>query len=56
MTKEIRTVVGADGMPLFELVKENGVLTIYEADDMDRQIDFPLSAIPALVRYLEELK
>jgi len=43
-------------MPLLEVVKEAGVLVIYEADNMDRQISVPVSAIPALIRYLEELK
>jgi hypothetical protein len=39
-----------------KLVKESGVLVIYEAGDMDRQIQLPASAIPALMSYLEDLK
>jgi hypothetical protein len=56
MTKELRTVVDTGGIPLLELVKESGVLVIYEAGDMDRHIQFPQSAIPALISYLEDLK
>jgi hypothetical protein len=56
MTKELRTVVDAGGIPLLELVKEGGTLVIYEADDMDHQIELPASAIPALISYLEDLK
>jgi hypothetical protein len=56
MTKELRTVLDAGGIPLLELVKDSGTLVIYEADDMDRQIQFPQSAIPALISYLEDLK
>jgi hypothetical protein len=56
MHKELRTVLEQDGTPELELVKENGVLVIYEADDMDRHIGLPVSVIPALIRSLEELK
>lgn len=54
--KELRTVLEPDGTPELELVKENGQLVIYEADDMDHYIRFPLSVIPGLIRRLEELK
>jgi len=54
--KELRTVLEPDGTPELELVKENGQLVIYEADDMDHYIGFPVSVIPALIRFLEELK
>jgi hypothetical protein len=56
MVKELRTLKDAGGTPLLELVKENGTLVIYEADDMDRKIQFPASAIPALISHLEDLK
>jgi len=53
--KELRTVLDSTGTPLLELVKEAHTVVIYEADDMDRQISVPVSAIPALVKYLQEL-
>jgi hypothetical protein len=56
MVKELRTVVDAGGAPVLEIVKENDMLVIYEADDMDRQIQFPVSDIPALVSHLDSLK
>ena len=56
MVKEIRTVLDAGGMPVLEIVKENDTLVIYEADDMDRQIQFPVSEIPALISHLDNLK
>jgi hypothetical protein len=49
-------VLDAGRMPVLEIVKENDTLVVYEADDMDRQIQFSASVIPALIRYLEELK
>lgn len=56
MVKELRTVLESDGTPELELVKEDGKLVIYEADNMDRQVELPVTVIPALVRALEELK
>jgi hypothetical protein len=56
MPKELRTVLDAGGTPMLEIVKDESTLVIYEADDMDRQIQFPASVIPALMCYLEELK
>ena len=56
MPKELRTVVDAGKIPVLQIVKEEGTVVVYEADDMDRQIQFPASAIPALIGYLEELK
>jgi hypothetical protein len=56
MPKELRTVLNANKMPVLQIVKENEMLVIYEADDMDRQIDVPVSLIPVLISYLEELK
>jgi hypothetical protein len=46
----------ADNTPELELVKEAGKVTIYEADDMDRQVSVPVSLIPQLIRALDELK
>jgi hypothetical protein len=45
MAKELRTVLGADSTPELELVKEAGKVTIYEADDMDRQVSVPVSLV-----------
>jgi hypothetical protein len=56
MVKEIRTVVNAGGVPVLEIIKENDTLVIHEADDMDRQIQFPVSEIPALIRHLDSLQ
>jgi hypothetical protein len=56
MPKELRTVLDASRTPVLQIVKEEGMLVIYEADDMDRQIQFSASVIPALISYLEELK
>ena len=56
MVKEIRTVVDAGGVPVLEIVKEDDTLVIYEADDMDRQIQVPVSEISALMSHLDSLK
>ena len=54
--KEIRTVNDSGGVPVLEIVREDGMVQIYEADDMDRQIQFPASTIPVLISHLESLK
>jgi hypothetical protein len=56
MAREFRTLFDGKETPLLELVKEGAELVIYEADDMDRQIRFPISVIPALIKYLDDLK
>jgi hypothetical protein len=56
MVKVVRTVLDGDGVPKLEIVKEDDTLVIYEADDMDRQIQFPASLIPALMTQLDGLK
>jgi uncharacterized protein with GYD domain len=56
MVKEVRTVNDSGGTPLLEIVKEDDMVVIYEADDMDRQIQFPASTIPALIDQLHSLK
>ena len=56
MVKELRTVFKSDGTPELELVREDGRLTIYEADNMDHQVELPESVIPELVIQLESLK
>lgn len=55
MGMEIRTVCDVRGVPVLEIVKDD-MLVVYEADDMDRQIQFSASLIPALISYLENLK
>ena len=52
MTKELKTVLDESGTPPLEIVKENNAVVIYEADNMDRQIQFPVSGIPALLAQL----
>jgi hypothetical protein len=56
MAKEIRTVCDSAGVPILGIVKEDNHLTIYEADDMDRQISVPTSVVPTLIEYLESLR
>jgi hypothetical protein len=56
MEKETRTVCGNGGIPFLEIIKEKDMITIFEADDMDRQITFPAVLIPVLITYLESLK
>ncbi len=56
MAKDIKTVNDAGGVPILEIVKDEGTITIYEADDMDKQIRFPAAVLPALIDYLENFK
>ena len=52
----IRTVFDNSGTAVLEIIKEEDTITIFEADDMDRQVEFPSALIPALIQYLENLK
>jgi hypothetical protein len=54
--RELQTVSDADGIPVLEIVKEGDSVTIYEADDMDRQIRFPVAVVSALAEHLRDLK
>lgn len=56
MHRELKTLTDADGIPVLELVKEGDSVTIYEADDMDRQIRFPIALISSLAEHLTDLK
>ena len=56
VAKDMRTVCDIGGVPILEIIKEEGTITIFEADDMDRQVEFPSALIPALIQYLENLK
>lgn len=56
MHRELRTVKDADGVPVLEIVVESGSVTIYEADDMDREIRFPVSLLPLLTENLKAFK
>jgi hypothetical protein len=56
MPRELRTLLNANGTPLLELVKEDDMFVMYEAEDMDRQVKLPVSAIPGLIKYLDDLK
>jgi hypothetical protein len=56
MVKELRTVLKSDRTPALALVREDGMLTIYEADNMDHQVELPQSVIPELIKQLESLK
>ena len=52
----IRTVLDNSGTAVLEIIKEEDTITIFEADDMDRQVEFPSALIPVLIQYLENLK
>ena len=52
----IRTVSDNSGTAVLEIIKEEDKITIFEADDMDRQVEFPSALIPALIQYLENFK
>ncbi|MFZ0708244.1 MAG: hypothetical protein WAM71_21770 [Candidatus Korobacteraceae bacterium] len=56
MHRELKTVKDSDGVPVLEIVVEAGSITIYEADDMDRQIRFPLTLLPHLTENLKSFK
>ncbi len=56
MHGELKTVNDGSGIPVLEIVLEGDSVTIYEADDMDRQIRFPLTLLPRLSECLGEFK
>ncbi len=56
MHRELKTVSDADGIPVLEIVKEGDNVTIYEADDMDRQIRFPVALLSSVAEHLTGLK
>jgi hypothetical protein len=56
MHRELKTVNDTDGIPVLEIVKEGDSVTIYEADDMDRQIRFPVALLSSLAEHLTGLK
>lgn len=55
-TRDTRTVFDKSGTPILEIMKEGDAVTIYEADDLDRQITFPVGLIPTLLNCLGDLK
>ena len=56
MQREFKTVCDTNGIAVLEIVKDGDHLTIYEADDMDREIRFPLSLVPVLLEQLQGYK
>ncbi len=56
MHREIKTVNDANGVPVLEIVIEGENVTIYEADDMDREIRFPITLLPLLTKNLQSCK
>jgi hypothetical protein len=56
MHRQLKTVKDADGIPVLEIVVEGDSITIYEADNMDREIRFPLTLLPNLTEYLAGFK
>ena len=53
---EIKSVLDSGEAALLELVKDADEVILYEADNMARQISVPVSAIPALIKQLDDLK
>jgi hypothetical protein len=49
----IRTVFDNSGTAVLEIIKEEDTVTIFEADDMDRQVEFPSALIPVLIQSME---
>jgi len=56
MHRELKTVTDANGVPVLEIVMEGDSVTIYEADDMDRQIRIPVGLVSSLADHLKDLK
>lgn len=56
MHRELKTVKDTDGIPVLEIVVEGDSMTIYEADNMDREIRFPVTLLPHLTEYLVAYK
>lgn len=56
MHRELKTVNNSDGIAVLEIVKEGESVTIYEADDMDRHISFPVALLATLAEYLTGFK
>ncbi len=56
MHRELQTVKDADGVPVLEIVVEGESMTIYEADNMDREVRFPVTLLPNLTEYLVAFK
>ena len=52
----IRTVFDNSGTAVLEIIKEEDTVTIFEADDMDRQVEFPSALTPVLIQCLGNLK
>jgi hypothetical protein len=52
----VGTVSDNSGTAILEIVREEDTITLFEADDMDRQVKFPSALIPVLIQYLENLK
>jgi len=52
MHRELKTVSNSDGIAVLEIVIEGDTVTIYEADDMDKHISFPVGLLPVLAAHL----
>jgi len=52
-TKKPRTVFNNGGVPVLEIVQQENTVTIFEAGDLDHQVRFPATLIPALIGCLE---
>jgi hypothetical protein len=56
VVRELKTVCDSDGIPVLEIVKEGESITIYEADNMDREIRFPVALVPTLLQFLNSFE
>ena len=53
---QTRTVCDPAGVPVLKIFKsEDGSVTVFEADDLDNQLLFPASLVPALIQQLNTL-
>ncbi len=55
MTKEMKTIYDIGGVPVLEIIREQEMITIFEAEDMGRQIQFPAAMLPAILNHLRNL-
>ena len=55
VTREIKTIYDLRGVPVLEIIREAEMITILEAEDMDRPLQFPAAMLPAILNTLGSL-
>jgi len=55
MPKAIKTIYDMGGVPVLEIIREAEMITILEAEDMDRPLQFPAAMLPAILNTLGSL-